>query len=222
MASLEARKKGDINKPDKILAKQPDPSVLFPFSSHVAFTTESGYIKCARCSQSYHRKHEYVRKWLVIGCPMLHSDGDRPRPLPLELLHIGNRSIHHSHKINTFKGLIYCRICGARAGSTAAGFLKLLAKPCTFPGSYGKDNIKRLSEGRLPRGLKCWPIDTETDLPTAKRRRAKPMSDFAAQILHDHPGLSTSEAKVIADTLLRRAGNAAQQQRSAGSSAPSA
>ena len=153
---------------------------------------------------------------------MLHSDEDRPRPLPLELLHIGNLSIHHSHKINTFKGLIYCRTCGARAGSTPAGFLKLLAKPCTYPGRYGKDNIKRLSEGRLPHGLKCWPIDTETDMPTAKRRRAEPMSDFASQILRDHPGLSTSEAKVIADTLLRCADFAAQLQRSAGSSASSA
>ena len=121
MASLDARKKGEENKVDKILAKQPDPSALFPFSSHVAFMTDSGFITCARCSQSYHRKREYISKWLMTDCPMLHSDEDRPRPLPLELLHIGNLSIHHSHKINTFKGLIYCRTCGARAGSTAAG-----------------------------------------------------------------------------------------------------
>ena len=151
---------------------------------------------------------------------MLHSGEDRPRPLPLELLHIGNLSIHHTHKINTFKGLIYCRVCGARAGTFAAGFLKLLAKPCTFPGSYGKDNMKRLSEGRLPRGVPFWPIETVSDLPTAKRRRAAPLSDFAAQVLEDHPGLTITEAKVVADTLLRCAGFVAQP-RGTGSSSSS-
>ena len=153
-------------------------------------------------------------------CFMLHSDEDRPRPLPLELLHIGNLSIHHTHKINTFEGLIYCRVCGARAGTSAAGFLKLLAKPCTFPGSYGKDNMKRLAEGRLPRGVACWPIETVSDLPTAKRRRAAPLSDFAAQVLKGHPGLSVAAAKVVADTLLRCADFVAQQ-RNTGSSASS-
>ena len=70
MASLDARKESEVVKVDKILPKLPDPSVLFPFSSHLAFATESGFIKCARCNQSYHRKHGYVRKWLVTG-PML-------------------------------------------------------------------------------------------------------------------------------------------------------
>ena len=218
MASFEARKRGDVNVVDKVLPKLPDPAALFPFSSHVAFATDSGYIKCARCGQSYHNKHEYVRKWLVTDCPKLHSDEDRPRPLPLELLHIGNQSIHHSHRINTFRGLVYCRVCGARAGSTATGFLKLLAKPCTLPGTYGKDNIKRLSEGRLPRGVKCWPIDTVTDLPTAKRIKAEPLSEFAAKVYEDHPGLTLAEAKVVAETLLRCADFMARQSRSAGSS----
>ena len=71
--------------------------------------------------------------------------------------------------------------------------------------------MKKLAEGRLPRGVACWPIDTATDLPTAKRRKAAPLSDFAAQVLKDHPGLTVSEAKVIADTLLRCADFAAQQ-----------
>ena len=29
------------------------------------------------------------------------------------------------------------------------------------------------------------------------------MSDFAAQVIEDHPGLSVAEAKVVANTLLR-------------------
>ena len=105
--------------------------------------------------------------------------------------------------MNTFRGLVYCRVCGARVGKSAAGFLRLLAKPCTCPGDYGKDNKKRLVEGRLPRGVKTWPCDDITDAPTVKRVRAQPLSDFAAQVIEDHPGLSIAEAKVVANTLLR-------------------
>ena len=134
---------------------------------------------------------------------MLNSDADRPRPLALELLHIGNRAIHPSHRINTFRGLVSCRTCGAKAGNTAAGFIKLLAVPCSAPQIYGKDNIKRLAEGRIPRGTKSWPCDDITDVQTNKRIRKEPLSDFATQVLRDHPGLSESEAKVVAQTLLR-------------------
>jgi hypothetical protein len=210
LASFDARKRGeDINKPEVILPKHPDPALLFPFSSHVPFFTESGFIRCARCNQSYHRKHEYVRKWLITDCPMINSDADKPRPLALELLHVGNKSIHHSHQMNTFRGLVYCRVCGARVGKSAAGFLRLLAKPCTCPGDYGKDNKKRLVEGRLPRGVKTWPCDDIVDVQTAKRVRAKPLSDFETKVLEDHPGLTTVEAKVVASTLLRCADYAA-------------
>ena len=134
---------------------------------------------------------------------MINSDADKPRPLALELLHVGNKPIHHSHQINTFRGLVYCRVCGARVGKSAAGFLRLLAKPCTYPGDYGKDNKKRLVEGRLPRGIKTWPCDDIADVQTAKRVRAQPLSDFETQVLEDHPpGLTTVEAKVVANTLL--------------------
>ena len=114
---------------------------------------------------------------------MLNSDADRPRPLALELLHIENRAIHPSHKINTFRGLVYCRTCGAKAGNPAAGFIKLLAVPCRAPQTYGKDNIKRLAEGRLPRGTKSWPCDDISDVQTKKRIREEPLSDVATQII---------------------------------------
>ena len=83
------------------------------------------------------------------------------------------------------------------------GFIKLLAVPCRAPQTYGKDNIKRLAEGRLPRGTKSWPCDDISDVQTNKRIRKEPLSDFATQVLREHPGLSVSEAKVVAQTLLR-------------------
>ena len=117
---------------------------------------------------------------------------------------------------------MYCRVCGARVGKSAAGFLRLLAKPCTCPGDYGKDNKKRLVEGRLPRGVKTWPCDDIVDVQTAKRVRAQPLSDFATQVTEDHPGLSTAEAKVVANTLLRCAVFAASFGSSSSSNTPSA
>ncbi len=100
-------------------------------------------------------------------------------------------------------------MCGGRVGKSAAGFFRLRAEPCTCPGDYGKDNKKRLVEGRLPRGVKTWPCDDIVDVQTAKRVRAKPLSDFETKVLEDHPGLTTVEAKVIAGTLLRCADYAA-------------
>ncbi len=98
---------------------------------------------------------------------------------------------------------MYCRTCGAKAGNTAAGFIKLLAVPCRAPQTWGKDYTKRLAEGRLPRGAESWPFDNIADVQTNKRIRREPLSDFATQVLRDHPGLSESEAKVVAITLLR-------------------
>ena len=51
--------------------------------------------------------------------------------------------------------------------------------------------------------LQFWPCDDITDAPTVNRVRAQPISDFAAQVIEDHPGLSVAEAKVVANTLLR-------------------
>ena len=101
--------------------------------------------------------------------------------------------------------------CGAKAGNSASGFIKLLAKSCKPPGIYGKRNIKRLSCGQLPVGCKTCPCDDVPDVPTAKRIRAPPLSPFAAKVLEDHPGLTTAEAKIVADTLLRCADHAGNQ-----------
>ena len=87
----------------------------------------------------------------------------------------------------------------------------MLAVPCRPAQTDGKDNIKRLAEGKLPRGTKSWPCDDITDMQTNKRIRKEPLSAFASQVLSDHPGLSVAEAKVVALTLLRCADYAANQ-----------
>ena len=82
---------------------------------------------------------------------------------------------------------------------------------CTYLCWRGLRNIKRLSSGLLPVGCKSWPCDDVPDVQTAKRIRGPPLSPFVAKVLEDHPGLTTAEAKIVADTLLRCADHAASQ-----------
>jgi hypothetical protein len=212
MCSLDARKKHTIEDPAKaILPKLPAIEDLFPFSSHVILHNGNA-IMCARCNCSYPRKHEYVRKWLVTACPMLNSSIDRPRPMPQEIFHVGSKSIHVSHKLNIFRGLMYCRRCGCRASTSGANFIKKLAKSCQAPGTYGLDNLKRLQQGRLPYRVTKWPIDQidDPDRDIADRIAAAPLSDFERQVVSDHPELSVGECRLVANMLLRCAEYAAQ------------
>ena len=140
-----------------------------------------------------------------MGCPnctRLNSDVDRPRPLALELVHIGNNIIHHSHKINIFEGLVYCRKCGRRVSHNGIAFIKNLAKPCAAPSGYGIDCLKRISKGLRPRQVGHWPCD-ELSRRTQQRIVEAPISEFESQVLSDQPELSIQEAKIVASTLLR-------------------
>ena len=60
-----------------------------------------------------------------------------------------------------------------------------------------------VTQGRLPRGTKSWPCDDISDVQTNKRFLKKALSDFATQVLRGDLGFSVSEAKVVAQTLLR-------------------
>ena len=92
-------------------------------------------------------------------------------------MHIGNNIIHHSHKINTFKGLVYCRRCGSRVSHKGIAFIKNLVKPCAPPNGYGIDCLKRIRMGRKPRLVSVWPCD-ELSLATQQKIVEVPISDF--------------------------------------------
>ena len=158
---------------------------------------------CARCNQSYPRDHEYIRKWLTTDCPMLNSSIDKPRPIPLALLHVGSKSVHVSHKINIFRGLMYCRKCGCRASTQGVNFIEKLSHPCAPPGPYGQDNLNRFALGKLPRRVVDWPLSlVDVSAGTLENRVASyPLSDFEQQIVSDHPELTVAECKIVAKML---------------------
>ena len=100
---------------------------------------------------------------------------------------------------------MYCRNCGSRASTSGASFIKNLARSCQAPGTYGIENLKRLQQGKLPRNVKQWPIDSivEPSGATFDRINAAPLSDFEQQVSQDHPELSVAESKVVASMLLK-------------------
>ena len=63
----------------------------------------------------------------------------------------------------------------------------------------------------MPRQVSGWPCDLIlSDYNVSARLQEVPLSDIEKQVLRDHPELSVTEAKVIANTLLRCAEFAAQ------------
>ena len=117
-------------------------------------------ICCAGCSNQFSAKDPNLRAWLATYCSSAGSDRDRPIPLPFEEVHIGNRFTHISHRLNRYRGLVYCRKCGCRAGKSRLG---KLCEPCLPPTEYGQASILALLQGKLPPGLDKWP---DCDGPT--------------------------------------------------------
>ena len=111
--------------------------------------------------------------------------------------------MHVSHKINIFRGLMYCRRCGCRASTRGANFIKKLSLPCAPPGHYGQDNLKKLGQGKLPRRVADWPLSRVDDSAGTLENRvaACPLSDFEQQIVSDHPELIVAECKIVAKML---------------------
>ena len=81
-------------------------------------------------------------------------------PLHDKFIHVGNQFVHHSHKLNMFKGFVYCGKCGYRRGATQ---VRLLAKPCSPPGLAGIRTLEAIRDGKLPPGLEEWPIQEVDD-----------------------------------------------------------
>ena len=110
---------------------------------------------CSKCLSGFSVKDPQIRHWLVAKCnkAATHSPS-RPSPLhPTHSFHIGNQTVHYSHTLRQHRGLIYCKCCGFLAGRK----IHKLSLPCEPPGLYGRNNIKRIGEDRLPYGITSWP-----------------------------------------------------------------
>ena len=140
----------DRMKLDNIRVVKPSPEPLDELivkSSHSAFWPDgSDRVHCARCHSSFQVRDPNLRSWLGSPCSKIGASNDRPTTLPYESIHIGNKTAHYTHKLVSFRGLVYCCKCGTR-GTTQ---LRKLAKECSPPTSYGKISLARLREGQRP------------------------------------------------------------------------
>lgn len=145
----------DIRQVRKIREPELELEVQMEQSSHVAFMSPSGRVCCARCRNNFSTStHTVVKEWLSSTCSAIGSDKDRTIP-HFDTRHIGNACVHSSHKVHTFRGLIFC----AKCGSLSCGeILAKLAKPCMPPTSYGKRNLICIYDNKLPPSLREWPI----------------------------------------------------------------
>ncbi len=142
---------------------KPSLDTLIAQSNHVAYI-QGSRVKCARCLNSFNKHDTTVSHFLATSCSARGSSSDRPVPMKHESIHIGRRTIHHSHSIHTFRGLIYCNNCGMRSSTE----LHNLNKQCMPPTEYGMQTKLALSNGKLPPKLTRWP----DELPKASEQSA--------------------------------------------------
>ena len=147
---------GHKNKKVKVQREpKPDMHALFTTTSHVVHEAGSR-VACARCHNSFHTSDPSLKHWLSIPCSGVGSASDRPVPLTYEELHIGNATTHSTHKLNKYRGSIYCRRCGCRSGPSQIHKLK---HPCEPPAhnSHGEKSLILPAQGKLPSRLSRWP-----------------------------------------------------------------
>ena len=63
---------------------------------------------------------------------------------------IGNQIVHATHNTTSYLGYLYCRKCG---GYTAGRKTEKLGRACTTPTGPGKDFLKAVLKGALPKGI---------------------------------------------------------------------
>ena len=130
-------------------------------SSHTLVCIDGQYW-CTQCCRWQPKTAS--RQWLAIGCKPL-PDMSRvfniaslsaPRRLPADRLpyRIGQAVFHDSHTLFVFRGLVFCRRCGAYAATRP---VKLLDS-CMEPSTSAKGTLTRILNQKFPSSvMKAWP-----------------------------------------------------------------
>ena len=113
---LPRRIKENVEKVTKTPPDQKSLSDLFALSSHMPFF-QGDRIKCVRCADNLPKHGQHTREWLGGICVPCDSNHDRPTSLQSNIVTVGKHTSHPSHKMNIFRGLVYCKRCGARGPS---------------------------------------------------------------------------------------------------------
>ena len=116
---------------------------------------------CHRCAQRAPVGTVQLRAWLSTPCIpdksfalSYFSGKTRPAPLPTgKTVQVGWQTLHSSHKLMVYRGLIFCGVCGYYASKRA---LRLVGE-CTERGVNARRRALHLRQGILPSGVGSWP-----------------------------------------------------------------
>jgi len=117
---------------------------------------------CSVCKCNFSVGDPACKRWLQTDCQYnsevpVSASSSTHKPVKVQFsIHLGNSNTHSSHELYSYRGLVYCNKCGVRAGTAQ---IRLLAKPCSVMGDYGKQVLKCINNDKLPTGLDNWPDD---------------------------------------------------------------
>ena len=106
-------------------------------------------IKCSMCARSVHRNN--VASWCGLGrrIPWIEH---QPK------IQVGTQTIHASHRIAQYRGLVWCWRCGLVGQSRLQG----LAAECRPVRARGQRNLSKLRKGQPPPQYE-WPQAPTTE-----------------------------------------------------------
>ena len=158
--NLPDRDKKQIIRSQKEL--KPSIESITAESEHV-LVGDQGRYTCQVCASSFKSTDSLFQEFITSSCTAQHTSAlshCRPTPIDDNFMHVGNQFIHHSHKLNIYRGFVYCGKCGCKKGTNQ---VRLLAKPCAPPGLSGIRNLVAIQEGKLPHGYTSWPDEDSGD-----------------------------------------------------------
>ena len=112
--------------------------------------------RCLDCSGAVSQQSPKVRNWLKSCCSALPYD-DRLSVVPIPTWHvvqIGNTVPHSTHQLNSHRGIIICKICGAIGIKKCKLLVGSCRLHCTVATQKSLDNLML---GLLPPSVKQWP-----------------------------------------------------------------
>ena len=128
-------------------------------------STDSNRIQCSVCLNSFNINDPNCKHWLKTKCiPQMGTAIAQQQTIPLPLsesIHFGNQVSHSSHKLNCYKGIVYCARCGTRNGSNQ---IRYLAKQCEPPTLAGRVLLNCITNDKPPAGLTEWPANQHNTL----------------------------------------------------------
>ena len=121
--------------------------------SNHALSQNGDRYTCQLCHSSFRRADKSFQDWIIGICVPSELNHSRPSHISNHL-HVGNQVVHHTHKLEAYKGFVYCGKCGSRKGASQ---IRYLACECRPPSDTGKATLRAIQNGKLPPGLEEWP-----------------------------------------------------------------